>query len=222
MIMKSRIAAALALGASALTSVANATTYTYTFDDMTYVPDQARDTFNTANYWENRGVDRWGMVWDIPFTFTTTYPNSAEYGHFHIGWKGLDDCYDTRTGAEGHKTNGTCVDLDPWTGRGPFYTHDFVQTLYFQLIKEDYTAAPFVVQNIDVYNTSTQSITVFVRKTDGGWFNWTNLHGWRNGAPSYNRVTLTSHYSGKFDAMAWRTSDGGGYSSAVGRVQITD
>ena len=220
--MKSLIAVTAALAATTFVSLASAGTYTYTFNDMTYVPDQAKNSFNTARYWENRGTDRWGTVWESPYTFTSTYPTQSAYNHWHIGFKGQEDCYDTNTQSMGRFVGNVCVGLDPAVNRGPFSTHSWDHGLYFQVVTNAGAAVPFVVKNIDVYNTAAQSIKLFVRKTDGGWFFWNSLHGHLNGTPSYYRWTLTSGYTGKFTAMAWRSVDGAGYPSVVGRVQVTD
>jgi hypothetical protein len=221
--MKNRIEAiSIALAVSTFASLATASTYTYTFDDMTWVLDSAKDSFNRSRYWEYRGPDRWGTVWESPLTFASTYPSQTNYQHFHIGFKGTEECYDPNTQATGHYVSGQCVPLNPQVNRGPFATHDGTEGLYFQLVKGDNTAVPFIVTSIDVYNWANESITLFVRKTDGGWFYWTNLHGYLNGTPSYYRWFLSSGYTGKFTAMAWQTITGGGYASAVGRVEITD
>jgi len=221
--MKSLITAAMALAATAFASLASATTYTYTFDDMTYVPNNyAQDTFNTGVYWEQRATDRWGMVWETPYTFSTTFPSSELHGHFHIYYKDPSNCFDIHTGAPGNLSGSTCVPLNVLIHRGPFSTHSATQALYFQLIKDDYSMQPFVAKNIDVYSAATESINLYVRKTDGGWFQWSNLHGFSTGSPNYYRWILTSGYTGKFQVMAWMTVAGQPQPSSVGRVQITD
>ena len=219
--MKSLIAVTAALAATTFVSLANAGTYTYTFNDMTWVPNQAKDSYNYARYWENRGTDRWGTVWESPYTFSSSYPTESHWEHFHIGFRGQDECYDVNTQSLGRYVGGTCVGLDPVANRGPFTTMSG-QGLYFQVVTDAGAAVPFVVKNIDVHNPSNQAIKLFVRKTDGGWFFWNSLHGHLNGSPSYYRWTLTSGYTGKFTAMAWRAVDGAGYFSMVGRVQVTD
>jgi hypothetical protein len=218
--MKNTIAVALALVATTGTSLAGASTYTYTFNDMSYVPDKAKNNFNTSRYWESRGADRWGTVWESPYTFSTTYPSQTGYAHFHIGFKGQEECIDTSTQTIGHFVNGKCVPLDVNVNRGPFGSHWPNQALYFQLVTNDGKMVPFVVTTIDVYNPATESITLFVRKTDGGWFYWTPLHGYGNGTPSYYRWSLTSGYTGKFTAMAWMPAADA--LTSVGRVTVTD
>jgi len=218
--MKYGIFSAFAGATSLCASLAFATTYTFTFDDVSGAPNQAKDTFNTARYWENRGVNRKGTVWETPYTFSTTYPSQVAFSHFHIGFKGQDDCY--INGQMGHFTNNACVPLPISTNRGPFYGMGPTQALYFQLIADNGSMVPFVVQNIDVYNSASQSITLYVRKTDGGWFYWSPLHGNGNGTPSYYRWILSSGYSGKFQALAWMPVSGATYVGQVGRIQITD
>jgi hypothetical protein len=220
--MKNAVFAMIALATTTFASAAAAGTYTYTFNDLSLVPDQAKDTFNRSRYWEKRDTDRWGTLWESPYTFSTTYPSTISAVHFHIGFQGQDQCYDGNTQSMGKFVNNVCTPLDVWTNRGPAYSHRYDHALFFQLTKEDGTMVPFVVKNIDVHNTSAQSIDVYVRKTDGGWFSWGPLHGHLSGTPNWFRWTLTSGYTGKFTAMAWKTVSGGGYSSKVGRVQITD
>ncbi len=220
--MKKQFAASVAVFATALSPLASAATYVYTFDDVSLISNQAKDTFNISRYWEYAGPDRWGTVWASPFTFTSTYPSSTNYNHFHIGFKGLADCYDFNTGGMGKFQGSTCVPLNPSVNRGPFSTHAWDSALFFQVIKQDGTAVPFVAKKIDVHNSADQAIDVFVRKTDGGWFYWSNLHGHGTSEANYYRWTLTSGYAGKFTAMAWKTTSGGGYPAVVGRVEITD
>lgn len=220
--MKNHIAAAIALAASTFAPFANAATFVYTFNDMTWVPNQAKDSFNVARYYENRGPNRWGTVWGTPMTFTTTFPPSSAYSHFHIGFKGQEQCYHNATATMGKYVNNVCTPLDVWSNRGPFSTHDFSQALFFQVVTDASVMVPFVVKKIDVYMPGDQSITLYVRKTDGGWFQWSPLHGHLTGTPNYFRWTLNSGYTGKFQAMAWKSVSGAGYPSTVGRVEITD
>lgn len=221
--MKNKLAIAVILSATGLASVAMAATYTYTFNDMTWVPDNAKDTFNRARYYEYRGPDRWGTVWEKPYSFTTTYPSSETHTHFHIGFMGNSDCLDFSSGGMGYFENGVCVALDPLVDRGPFSTHTHSHALYFQLIDQSGGVVPFVVKNIDVYTSQDDAITLYVRKeTDGGWFYWPELHGYLDGTPSHFRWILNSGYTGKFTAMAWKTVSGEAHPSSVGRVQITD
>ena len=219
--MKHQIAAAIALAASSFASLASATTFVYTFDVVSSVPDEAAEGQTFEPYWENRGTDRLGRVWTRP-TFSTTFPTSAGSGHFHIAYKDMD-CVGPGV-LFGKLVNNVCVELDPSTRRGPFVTHNQVDALYFELFKNNKTTmVPFVVKKIDVYNAANESINLYVRKqTDGQWFLWGPLHGHLDGTPNWFRWTLSSNYTGKFTAMAWRTVSGGDYESAVGRVEITD
>jgi hypothetical protein len=220
--MKHGIAAAIALATTTLAPLASAATYVYTFNDMSSVPDQAANTFNTARYWENRGTDRWGTVWTRPLTFSTTFPTSEGSSHFHIGYK---DYQCSAPGAmNGKWVNGVCVALDPAVNRGPFLTHVPTEALYFELVKNNKTTmVPFVVKKIDVYNAASESINLYVRKqTDGKWFYWGPLHGHLDGSPNWYRWILSSGYTGKFTAMAWRALSGVTYPAMVGRVEITD
>lgn len=49
--MKNKLLAAVILSATGLASIATAATYTYTFNDMTWVPNNAKNTF-TAMAWK--------------------------------------------------------------------------------------------------------------------------------------------------------------------------
>lgn len=227
--MKKQIAATLGLVATTFASLASATTYIYTFDDMSHTgANQAKDTFNTSRYWELKN-NMWGTVWESPYTFSTNYPAQANFlNHFHIDFKGQVECLDTTNGTMGRYVNNVCKALPTNINRGPFYTHNETQVLFFQLISPITQGGgggnmiPFVVKTIDVYNKGNQAIILYVRKTDGGWFYWPSLSGYGNGTPSFNRVTLTSGYSGKFTAMAWQAVSGATWQAVVGRVEVTD
>lgn len=146
---------------------------------MTFVPDDAKDTLNHARYYEYRSPNRWGTVWESPYSFSTTYPSDEVQEHFHIGFMGNSDCFDITTGGMGRFENGICVALDPLVDRGPFATHTAGHALYFQGIDEiSEDIVPFVAKNIDVYTAHDEASTLYVRKeTDGGWFYWPELNG---------------------------------------------
>jgi len=222
--MKSSIIAiALCLCATSVTAAATAATYVYTFDDMTWVANQAKDTFCVSRYYEYGGPDRWGVVWEKPYNFSTSYPSNTQYSHFHIGFKGNSDCYNTSTQGMGKFVNGVCTALDPNVNRGHFSQHAWDHQLFFEIIAQNNSTVPFMLKTIDIYDAEDEYVSVYVRGQSGKWYWWQSL----NGAGAHDDRTYRRWSVGaapeKEVAVAWKRKSGTSVTPpTIGRIEVTD
>ena len=208
---------------TALSGTAGAATLVYSFDDMTWVANQAKDTFCVSRYYEFGATDRWGLVWESPYSFSSTYPSNKAYSHFHVGFKGESECYDFNAQAMGKFQNGVCKALDPWTNRGPFSQHAYDHQLFFEIINQAGSQVSFTLKKIDIYDAEDEYVSVYVRGVSGTWYWWSGLNGaGAHDDKTYRRWSLGAP-SEKIVAVAWKRKSGTAATPpTVGRVEVTD